>query len=272
LVHTPSSRLAWLVHHLRGRKPATTILSEKPLILSQPWHALSLLRLLPSPPLRIQIIIILSFPPSIQRFSIEYLQHSTLNITILTISLTRRRPCHRGRNRRGLIRNDPLLDNIQVMNPRGRLFYLLRRNSQCPKLKKRTRTGASSHCRNGIPPILLSPSMSKPSPLDMPRRRSEPILPSRPSARSPAVGPESLVAYTSSLQSCAPPPVSIALFFPLIISISPKVRSSVTSYEGLQRTDTGLIPVPFNHVKRGEIVMKTRSRPPVIASQHAIHI
>jgi hypothetical protein len=171
LFHTfgpsPSSRLAWLVHHLRGRKPATTILSEKPLILSQPWHALSLLRLLPSPPLRIQIIIILSFPPSIQRFSIEYLQHSTLNITILTISLTRRRPCHRGRNRRGLIpRNDPLLDNIQVMNPGGRLFYLLRRNSQCPKLKKRTGAGASSHCRNGIPPIppLPLPCLNLPTP------------------------------------------------------------------------------------------------------------
>jgi hypothetical protein len=48
--------------------------------------------------------------------------------------------------------------------------------------------------------------------------------------------------------------------------MSPKVRSSVASpvhpsYEGLQRTDTGLIPVPFNHVfKRGEIVMTRTTR------------
>jgi hypothetical protein len=48
--------------------------------------------------------------------------------------------------------------------------------------------------------------------------------------------------------------------------MSPKPRPNVVSpvhpsYEGLQRTDTGLIPVPFNHVfKRGEIIMTRTTR------------
>jgi hypothetical protein len=113
-----------------------------------------------------------------------------------------------------------------------------------------------------------SPFMSPPSvPLDMARRRSEPTLPTKLNARSPPVGPKPQLHirpdYSCMCLSQSPSPSSSLSSSPMM---SPKLRSSVispvhSSYEGLQRTDTGLIPVPLNHVfKRGEIVMTRTTR------------
>jgi hypothetical protein len=70
-----------------------------------------------------------------------------------------------------------------------------------------------------------SPSMSKPSaPVDMPRRRSGPILPSRPSARSPAVGLEPRL-YISPHYNYVHSPQSLSPSSSLSLSpvMSPKV-------------------------------------------------
>jgi len=113
-----------------------------------------------------------------------------------------------------------------------------------------------------------SPSMPKPSiPVEVARRRSEPILPSKPNARSPPVGPKPQL-YISPNYDCvqfpqSPSPSSSLSPSPMVSS---KQRPNATSpvhrfYGGLQRTDTGLIPVPPNHAfKRGEIVMTRTTR------------
>jgi hypothetical protein len=113
-----------------------------------------------------------------------------------------------------------------------------------------------------------SPSIPKPSfVVDMARRRSEPILPSKVNARPQPVGPKPQL-HISPNYNCvcfpqSPSPSSSLSSSPMM---SPKPRSSVISlvhpfYEGFQRTETGLIPVPFNHVfTRGEIVMTRTTR------------
>jgi len=113
-----------------------------------------------------------------------------------------------------------------------------------------------------------SPPMPRPSnPIDMARRRSEPtILPSK--FNVPPVGPKPQL-HISPSYNCVrfphspSPSSSLSSSSPMM---SPKPRSSVVSpvhpsYGGLRRTDTGLIPVPVNHVfKRGEIVMTRTTR------------
>ena len=115
---------------------------------------------------------------------------------------------------------------------------------------------------------LSSPSVPKTSmPIDIARRRSEPIPPSKLDARSPPAGPKPQL-HISPNYNCvyipqSPSPSSSFSSSPMM---SPKQRSSVVShvhpfYEGLHRTNTGLIPVPLNHFfKRGEIVMTRTTR------------
>ena len=112
-------------------------------------------------------------------------------------------------------------------------------------------------------PSLPPPPIS----VDMARRRSEPILPSKLNARATPVGPKPQL-HISPDYNCVYFPQSSSPSSSLSSSpmMSPKHRSSVvspvhSSYGGLHRTDTGLIPVPFNHIfKRGEIVMTRTTR------------
>lgn len=114
-----------------------------------------------------------------------------------------------------------------------------------------------------------SPSMARPSvPIDMgARRRSEPIFSSKVNVRSPPVGPKPQL-HISPDYNCVRSPQSLSPSSSLSSSpmMSPKPRFNVVSpvhpsYGGLHRTDTGLIPVPSDHVfKRGEIVMTRTTR------------
>ena len=113
-----------------------------------------------------------------------------------------------------------------------------------------------------------SPSMPRASmPVDMARRRSEPILPSKLTARSPSVGPKPQLHISPNYNRvCFPQSPSPSSSLSSSPMMSPKQRSNIVSpvhpvYEGLQRTDTGLIPIPLDHLfKRGEIVMTRTTR------------
>lgn len=113
-----------------------------------------------------------------------------------------------------------------------------------------------------------TPSVPKTTvPFDMARRGSEPTLLSKFSSRAPPVGPKPQLNISPNYNCvCFPQSPSPSSSFSSSPMMSPQPRSSVVSpvhplYKGLQRTDTGLIPVPIGHVfKRGEIVMTRTTR------------
>jgi hypothetical protein len=142
---------------------------------------------------------------------------------------------------------------------------------QSTKVKEnRDKRQQQSQKRNSSHSFSSPSTPQPPTPVDMYRRRSEPILSSRPNAsRYPpvAVGPKPELYispnYNRVRSPQSPSPSSSLSSSPIM---SPKARSNVLSpvhpsYEGLQRTETGLIPVPLDHVfRRGEIVMTRTTR------------